>query len=108
MNEEEKYKLVISTSVKALQSMCIIAIFTLIIIIYINKLYNMNKVWNISFLISTYSIYFASVIQNIICFWKISSNTSGKSNLFFSSCVTFLVFLFTFFMYILMSLILFN
>lgn len=113
MNEENKYNLIIDTSVKAMQAMCIVAILVSMIIICINKFYDINKIWNICFLIPMYSIYFSSVIQNIICFWKITNKDENiksikKSRLLFSSCITFIVFLAVFFMYILLSLILFN
>ena len=113
MNEEKKYDLIISTSLKAIQAMCIIAIFVSMIIVYINKVYNINKIWNICFLIPMYSIYFSSVIQNIICFWKINNKDittkfTRKSRLLFSSCITFIVFLSIFFIYALMSLIFFD
>lgn len=113
MNDEKRYELIINTSVKAMQGMCIGAILILAIIICINKIYNLNKIWNVCFLVPMYSIYFASVIQNILCFLNINSKNITKtcirkSRLFFSTCITYLVFLTIFFMYILLSLILFN
>ena len=113
MNDEKRYELVISTSTKAMYSMCIVAILISVIILCINKIYNLNKIWNICFLVPMYSIYFASVIQNILCFWNVNSKNiakvcTRKARLFFSTCITYLVFLVVFFMYILLSLILFN
>ena len=113
MNDEKRYELVISPSTKAMYSMCIVAILISVIILCINKIYNLNKIWNICFLVPMYSIYFASVIQNILCFWNVNSKNiakvcTRKARLFFSTCITYLVFLVVFFMYILLSLILFN
>ncbi len=113
MNDEKRYELIINTSVKAMQGMYIGAILILAIIICINKYYNLNKIWNVCFLVPMYCIYFASAIQNILCFWNINSKNITKtcirkSRLFFSTCITYLVFLTIFFMYILLSLILFN
>ncbi len=108
MNEQSRYELFINTSSKAMQSMCIVAIFISAIVIYINKLYDINRIWNICFLLPMYFVYFSCVIQNILCFWKISNKNIIKSSLFFSTCITFLVFIGIFFIYIVMSIILFN
>ena len=92
-----------------------IAIFISLILFYFNTIYDISKTWNISFLIPMYVVFFASIIQLIICFWKmgvedaddIEKFSRRKSCLIFSSCITYFVFLGIFFMYILMSMILF-
>lgn len=116
MNEHEKrYELIINNSVNILKVFTIIAIFISFILVYFNSIYQINKIWNISFLIPMYITFFSSIIQLMICFWKCGVNdyeqiekfNRRKSGLIFSSTITYFVFLGMFFMYILMSIILF-
>lgn len=114
MNDKDKiYELIINSAINILKVFTIVTMIVLLIIGIINNFYNIPKVWNISFLIPLFSIYFASVIEFIICFWRvgitknIENTCRKKSGLIFASCITYIVFLGTFFVYSLLSIILF-
>lgn len=112
-NKDKKYEVIINSSINILKVFSIIAIIVLVLVCLINKFYNIPKVWNISFLIPTFLLYLASVIELIICFWRvgiisnIDSTCKRKSGLIFASCITYIVFLGAFIMYSLISIILF-
>jgi hypothetical protein len=112
-NKDKQYEVIINNAVNILKAFSLVSLICIVTIVIINNYYNIPKVWNISFLIPIFSVYFASVIELIICFWKtgkaknIEKLCNRKSNLIFSSCITYIVFLGIFFMYSLLSIILF-
>lgn len=115
-DEEEKYELVIESSINILKVYCIITFIVFGFILLINKVYELSYVWNICYLIPLFLILFASFIQLILCFWRvgkvdcnnIEKVNNKKSNLIFSASITYLAFLGTSFLYILLSIILFS
>lgn len=116
MEEMKKYEIITNTALKMITAFSIITTIVIFGILKVNESYELSRVWNISFLIPTFLIYFASIIQLIVCIWNtgkckianIMKSNSRKSALIFSSSITFMSFLFAFFMYILMTIILFS
>ena len=114
-NNDKKYEVILNNSVNILKVFSIIGIILLVLVCLINQYYNISRVWNISFLIPIFVIFFSSIIELIICFWNIGNVKpenievvcKRKSRLIFSSCITYLVFLGSSFMYILLSIILY-
>lgn len=113
-SNDKRYELIINSSINMLKVFTIITMLVLVIIGMINSFYDISKIWNISFLIPMFLIYFASVIELVICFWRvgivknIENSCKRKSRLIFSSCITYIVFLGTFIMYSILSIILFS
>jgi len=115
-DEEEKYELVIESSINILKVYCTITFIVFGFILLINNVYELSYIWNICYLIPLFLIVFASFIQLILCFWrvgKVDCNTiekanSKKSNLIFSASITYFAFLGASFLYILLSIILFS
>lgn len=110
----KKYEIIINSSVNMLVGFSLIGIIVLGIIFAINCGYEIPKAWNISFLIPVLLLFFSTMIQVIICFWKVGNVDNvekickRKSRLIFSSCITFIVFISSVIMYSLMSIILFH
>ncbi len=111
---ENKYDLVINASINILKVFVMIGILCFAIIVFMNTTFEINKVWNLCFLSSMGIVFFASVIQLIICFFRIVNNKSidknskNKSAMIFSSSITFLVFIAVFILYILFTIIFFS
>lgn len=114
-NQDKKYEIVINSAINIAKLYSIVSIFITFLIILINYMYNIGKIWNICFLFPLYSLYLASIIQLIICFWKagkVNSNiekiNSRKSNVIFSSSITFIVFIAVFIVYSILSVIMYS
>ncbi len=111
---ENNYGLVINASINILKVFVMIGILCFAIIIFMNKTFEIDRVWNLCFLSSMGAIFFSSVIQLIVCFWRIVNNKSidknckTKSAIVFSSSITFLVFIAVFILYILFTIIFFS
>ncbi len=109
---ENKYKLVINSAIKILNSFIMFFGLCFAIVVYLNVKINISKIWNICFLIPMLVLALASVIQLVICFWRVGKINGSeervakrKSCLIFSSCITFFVFLSNFISYIIFSII---
>lgn len=111
-----KYEVIINNSVNILKAFSSIGFLILMIICIINYFYHIPKVWNLSFLIPLLIVFFSSLILLIICFWKVGKVNKNdsmeyicnkKTNLIFSSCIIYIIFLAIFFLYSLLSIILF-
>ncbi len=106
---ENKYDLVINASINILKAFVMIGILCFAIIVFMNITFEINRVWNLCFLSSMGAIFFASVIQLIVCFWRIvNKNCRTKSAIVFSSSITFLVFIAVFILYTLFTIIFFS
>ena len=114
-NEDKKYEIIMNNSVNILKVFSMIGVIVLFTICIINDLYDLPKIWNLGVLITIAVVFFSSIIQLMICFWRIGnvhkenidSVCIKKSYLIFSSSITYIVFLSSFFMYSLLSIILF-
>ncbi len=113
-NKDKRYEVIMNNSVNILKTFSIIGIIVMFIVLIINNVYSIPNVWNISFIIPIFVVFFASVIELIICFWRVGSKKENiedicniKSNLIFTASITYIVFLSIFFMYLLLSIILF-
>lgn len=115
-DEEEKYELIIESSIGILKTYSIITFIVLGFILFINQVHDLSYVWNICFLIPLCLVLFASFIQLMLCFWRVGKveesnmekSNSKKSNLVFSATITYFTFLGASFLYILLSIILFG
>ena len=114
--QDEKYELIIESAIGILKTFCMITFIVLGFILLINRVYDLSYIWNICFLIPITLILFSSFIQLVLCFWRvgkveennIESVNNKKSNLIFSSCITYFTFIGASFLYIIMSIILFG
>lgn len=118
MNEEiKRYEMISRVASNMLISQTLIMILICGIMIFINKVINLSKIWNICFLIPVFIIYFSSIILDILVNFRvgrytneveIKKNSFKMSNLILASNIVFFTLIFSSFMYVLMSIILFS
>ena len=114
-NKDKQYELTINSAINILKVYTFIMLVATLMFLVLNYSIKLNRIWNMCFLIPIYCTYIASALQLILCFWRVGKvneynidNVSNrKSNLIFSASITYLVFIFSCIMYILLSLILF-
>lgn len=115
-DQEDRYELIMESSINILKSYSIITFIVWGFILLINKVYDLSYIWNICFLIPLCLVLFASFVQLMLCFWRvgrvecdnIEKINSKKSNLIFSATITYFTFLGASLLYILLSIILFS
>lgn len=115
-DEVRKNEAIVISSIHMMKAFVLLSMLVTAIIVIFNLKVSLSKVWNISFLIPMYTVCFASFILNIICFFRVGAynkeNVRKKNriltNLVLSTCITYFVYIFTFAIYILLSIILFS
>ncbi len=118
MDEEiKRYGIVSKAASSIVISQTLIMILICGIILFINKSMNLNKIWNICFLIPTFVMYTSCVILDSLVNFRvgryrneedIKKRSLRMSNLIFVSNIIFFTLIFSTFMYVLMSIILFS
>ncbi len=118
MDEEiKRYEIVSKTASSIVISQTLIMILICGILLFINKSMKLNKAWNICFLMPIFVMYSSCIILDLLANFRIGrykdkedikKHSFKMSNLLFASNIVFLTLIFSTFMYVLMSIILFS
>ena len=115
-NEIKKYEIISNTSSNLIIGKTIVIALIFAIVLYMNSIINLNKIWNFCFLFPVFISYMSCIALHIISVFKIGdidnynieSKNKHKSNIMLASNIVFLASMFVLFMYFLLSIIIFS
>ena len=114
-NEIKKYEIISNTSSNLIIGKTIVIALIFAIVLYMNSIINLNKIWNFCFLFPVLVTYMSSITLHIVSVFKIGaidsysieSKNRHKSNIILASNIVFLATMFLLFIYFLLSIIIF-
>ena len=114
-NEIKKYEIISNTSSSLIIGKTIVLFLLFSIVLYVNSIVQLNKIWNFCFLFPVLITYMSSITLHIISVFKvgaidnynIENKNNHKSNIILASNIVFLATMFLLFIYFLLSIIIF-